>query len=196
MATLTFHGAAQEVTGSCHLLQSPALERILLDCGMRQGGDGLESIHNNKFTFNPTTIDAVILSHAHLDHSGLLPQLVHQGFNGPIFCTEASADLLEIMLHDAAGLYARDLERENLHRRRKGLKPLPPAYLKRDVRNTLQQCKKCLYQEPCSIGNHATLRFHDAGHILGSSIIEITLKEKGQNKTLVYSGDLGKKTPC
>ncbi|MDP4652489.1 MAG: MBL fold metallo-hydrolase, partial [Haliea sp.] len=114
MATLTFYGAAQEVTGSCHLLESKACGRVLLDCGLRQGGDAVERIHNERFSFRPDSIDAVVLSHAHLDHCGMLPLLVHQGFKGPIYCTRATADLLPIMLHDAVGLYLRDLERQNL----------------------------------------------------------------------------------
>ena len=94
MATITFHGAAQEVTGSCHLLDSPALGRVLLDCGVRQGGDALGRIQDEGFPFEPGSIDAVILSHVHLDHSGLLPTLVKQGFDGPIYCTDSSRGLL------------------------------------------------------------------------------------------------------
>ena len=104
MATLTFHGAAQEVTGSCHLLESPALGRVLLDCGLHQGGDAVERMHEDTLPFDPQHIDAVVLSHAHLDHSGRLPLLVNRGFSGPIHCTEATVDLLELMLEDAAGL--------------------------------------------------------------------------------------------
>src|SRR5690554_389339 len=120
MATLTFHGAAQEVTGSCHLLESPAIGRVLLDCGMRQGGDALGRIQGEAFPFDPTSIDAVILSHVHLDHSGLLPTLVNHGFDGPIYCTRASKGLLRILLEDASGLYHRDLEQENIRRQRSG----------------------------------------------------------------------------
>ena len=120
MATITFHGAAQEVTGSCHLLDSPALGRVLLDCGVRQGGDALGRIQDEGFPFEPGSIDAVILSHVHLDHSGLLPTLVKQGFDGPIYCTDSSRGLLRILLEDASGLYHRDLEHENLRRARSG----------------------------------------------------------------------------
>ncbi len=128
MATLTFHGAAQEVTGSCHLLESPALGRVLLDCGLHQGGDTLDRELEASFAFDPRSIDAVILSHAHLDHSGRLPLLVRQGFGGPIHCTEATADLLELMLEDAAGIYLRDLEHENLRCKRRGKSARKPAY--------------------------------------------------------------------
>lgn len=193
MATLTFYGAAQEVTGSCYLLESLALGHILIDCGMRQGGNAMHHALSDPFKFDVAKIEAVVLSHAHLDHSGLLPQLVHEGFNGPIHCTEATADLLDVMLNDAAGLYERDLEHENLHRKRKGQKSLKPAYLKSDVSKVLKLCKRHAYQQTGALSAKATVRFHDAGHILGSSIVEMTLQEKGQHKTLVHSGDLGKK---
>ncbi len=114
MARVTFLGAAPEVTGSCHLLESEATGRIILDCGMHQGGDAIKRIQKDNFDFDIQNLDAVILSHAHLDHSGLLPKLVSKGFSGPIFCTSATADLLRIMLNDAAGIYERGLARENL----------------------------------------------------------------------------------
>lgn len=193
MARLTFHGAAQEVTGSCYLLESPAVGRLLLECGMHQGGDAVERVGREQFAFDAASIDAVILSHAHLDHSGMLPKLVHQGFKGPIYCTKATADLLEIMLADAVGLYERDLERENLKRERSGRKLIKPEYELIDVERTLQQVKGLCHGEPFSFGPYqqATLCFHEAGHILGSAIVELSLKEKEQTKTLVFSGDLG-----
>ncbi|MFV0664106.1 MBL fold metallo-hydrolase RNA specificity domain-containing protein [Denitromonas sp.] len=192
MATLTFHGAAQEVTGSCHLLESPALGRVLLDCGLHQGGDAVDRQHQDTLPFDPRTIDAVVLSHAHLDHSGRLPLLVNQGFDGPIHCTEATVDLLELMLEDAAGLYLRDLERDNLRNRRRG-KPLRKAdYSRADVHKALTLCQPHAYGDTWSLGPAATVCFHDAGHILGSAIVELSLTEKTQRKTLVFSGDLGK----
>ena len=193
MATITFFGAAQEVTGSCHFLNSTACGKVLLDCGMHQGGDAVKRIKKDNFDFDPESIDAVILSHAHLDHSGLLPKLVHQGFSGPIYCTAATADLLRIMLDDSAGLYTRDLERNNLRRRRSGRRPLTAEYSRADVDKVLELCKKQLYREPVKISIDATVTFHDAGHILGSAIVEITLKEDDKIKKLVFSGDLGKK---
>lgn len=193
MATLTFYGAAQEVTGSCHLLESPALGRVLLDCGLHQGGDALDRELEASFAFDPRAIDAVILSHAHLDHSGRLPMLVRQGFAGPIHCTEATADLLELMLEDAAGLYLRDLEHENLRRKRSGKSAHKPAYGKADVREVLKRCRPHPYDETTRIGTDASVCFHDAGHILGSAIVELKLMEKSREKTLVFSGDLGKR---
>lgn len=193
MATITFYGAAQEVTGSRHLLESPALGRVLLDCGMHQGGDAVEREKRDEFLFKPESIDAVILSHGHLDHSGMLPKLVHQGFRGPIYCTRATKELLSIMLFDSAGIYERDLERENLRRERRDLPPIEAEYDKGDVQQVLDQCSGHSYGKRFDISDNASVTFFDAGHILGSSIVKIKLKEKGAEKQLVFSGDLGKK---
>lgn len=193
MATLQFLGAAQEVTGSCYLLDSPATGRILLECGMHQGGSSIGQSEDDTFRFNPSSIDAVILSHAHLDHSGSLPKLVHGGFKGPIYCTPETSELLEIMLLDSVGLYERDLERKNHYLARTGKKPIKPAYVRNDVLKVLKRCKPIPYNKIFSISDDATFTFHDAGHILGSSIVELTLNERQKKKTLVFSGDLGNK---
>jgi metallo-beta-lactamase family protein len=193
MATLTFLGAAQQVTGSCYLLETPALGRVLLDCGMHQGNDHHgERDLTARMTFGPDSIDAVILSHAHLDHSGMLPVLVSQGFTGPIYCTKATARMLDVMLHDSLGLYEKDLEYDNIRRQRRGEKPLKAAYNKRDVRKVLQQCEPIRYLECLPLGKDASVCFHDAGHILGSAITELKFRENATDKTLVFSGDLGK----
>ncbi len=191
MATLTFHGAAREVTGSCYLLQSPAVGNVLLDCGMHQGGDAVERIRRETFAFDPKGIDAVILSHAHLDHSGLLPKLVNRGFNGPVHCTAATADLLKVLLRDSAGLYFRDIEHDNVRQRRRGKPLVKPEYSLEDVETALKLCRPAAYGDVVTLQPAARLRFHDAGHILGSSIVELALQEQGQAKTLVFSGDLG-----
>lgn len=192
MGTITFHGAAQEVTGSCHLVESPAIGRVLLDCGMRQGGDALNRIQDEGFPFEPNSIDAVILSHVHLDHSGLLPTLVNLGFSGPIYCTQATKSLLRILLEDASGLYHRDLEHENLRRKRSGRPLLEEEYSEKDVAQVLKLCEGSPYRTPVKITPDATLCFQDAGHILGSAIVELELTEKGQTRRIVFSGDLGK----
>lgn len=193
MASIKFFGAAQEVTGSCHMVESPLFGRILLDCGMHQGGSSVSRVQKEHFLFDPYKIDAVILSHAHLDHSGMLPKLVRGGFNGPIYCADATADLLQIMLLDSVNIYLSDLERDNRQLARKGKTLLEPDYDEEDVIKTLSLCQSKNYQSPFNLSDNASVIFHDAGHILGSAIVELSFKEKGKNKTLVYSGDLGNK---
>jgi metallo-beta-lactamase family protein len=192
MATITFRGAAQEVTGSCHELESPSIGRVLLDCGMHQGGDAVKRVKDENFAFDPAAIDYVILSHAHLDHSGLLPKLYREGFRGTILSTSATAELLAIMLHDSVGLYLRDLERANVRNARRGHPEIEPDFTQEDVEGVLSLCRGLRYGEEMPFEGGARLRFHDAGHILGSSIVELTLHGHGKDKTVVFSGDLGK----
>ena len=195
MAELQFLGAAQQVTGSCYLLETESMGRTLFDCGMHQGGDAVDRLQEEHFDFDPTTIDNLILSHAHLDHSGLIPLLVSRGFTGTIYCTTGTLKLLPIMFNDAAGLYERDLKHENRRRQRHGKKPLKPIYTKKDVEAALAQCRPVPYGRDYPVGKtgKASLRFLDAGHILGSAIVELTFPEDGRDKKLVFSGDLGKK---
>jgi metallo-beta-lactamase family protein len=192
MTTLTFYGAAQEVTGSCHLLESPTLGRILLDCGLHQGGDAVDRIRDEEFPFDPKSIDAVVLSHGHLDHCGLLPKLFSDGFSGTVIATQATVDLLDIMLHDSVGLYLRDLEHKNIRAARRGKPEELPAFNMDDVEGVLKLCQGYAYDTPVSLSETASVRFYDAGHILGSAIVEIEYQEKDTRKTLVFSGDLGK----
>lgn len=192
MATLEFHGAAQQVTGSCYLLESPALGKVLVECGMHQGGDNVERSAEERFDFNPADIDVLILSHAHIDHSGLIPLLVHQGFRGPILCTRATCKLLKVMLEDSVSIYEKDLEYENLRRARRGDKPVKPVYTRDDVNKALRLCDPVRYRECTKLGE-GSVCFHDAGHILGSAIVEIRIPEDGREKVLVFSGDLGKR---
>jgi metallo-beta-lactamase family protein len=193
MATITFLGAAREVTGSCHMLESEALGRVLLDCGMHQGGLATERLKKDNFHFDADQVDAVILSHAHLDHSGLLPKLVHKGFGGPIYCTAATRDLLRILLNDSLSLYERDLDRDNLRRRRRGEEPIAAEYTEQDVKQVMNLCEPQRYRTPVRLSERATLTFQDAGHILGSAIVELEIVENSRHKKLVFSGDLGKR---
>ena len=190
MPVITSHGAAQEVTGSCHLLELNG-RRYLLDCGMHQGGDAVARLRKERFSFDPRRIDAVVLSHAHLDHSGLLPKLVRRGFRGPIYCTGPTRNLLAIMLEDAASIYLRDLEQTNLKRRRAGSKPVPQMYDMKDVLQALKQCVPFDYHVDVDIAEDLQLHFHDAGHILGSAMVELRCRENDRRVTLVFSGDIG-----
>ena len=191
MTKLTFVGAASEVTGSCHMLESPNFGRILLDCGMHQGDEDVKRIKKESFPFKARDVNDVILSHGHLDHSGLLPKLVHDGFTGTIHCTPATKELLEILLKDSQGLYERDLERDNLRLKRAGKRTKEPAYTLEDVERALGQCEGHAYHEEFSPRPGIKCRFWDAGHILGSSIVELEIEEHGKTRTLVFSGDLG-----
>lgn len=190
MAKITFYGAAQEVTGSNHLLEVEG-SRILLDCGMHQGGKQSEKRNSNAFSFDPHSIDAVVLSHGHLDHSGLLPKLFKDGYSGPVYCTQATRNLLAIMLEDAANLQMRDVEWENKRRERAGKSPLEPIYDLNDVVKVLEACVGLRYDEPTEITDNTKICFRDAGHIIGSAIVEIFINEKGNKKKIVFSGDLG-----
>lgn len=186
---ISFLGAALEVTGSCHLLESNG-KRILLDCGMHQGGSAF-SRNDGEFDFEPSSIDMVVLSHAHLDHSGALPLLVAQGFNGPIFCTEGTSKLLPILLEDAFRLYERDVFHRNTRFKRAGKPEVEIQYQYSDVEQVLSLVRTSRYQQPFHISDGVQLQFYDAGHILGSAIVELQIKHQGLSKTLVFSGDLG-----
>lgn len=188
--TIKSLGAAQEVTGSCHLLTIES-QKFLFDCGMHQGGDAVKRLKKERFAFNPKKITAVILSHAHLDHSGLLPLLVRKGFRGPIYCTAATRNMLAIMLEDSANIYFRDLERGNRRLQRSGRKVQPREYEMEDVLAALGQCQPVDYHHDIELSSNVTLRFFDAGHILGSAIVQLTLSGNGIKKTLIFSGDLG-----
>ncbi len=190
MTSLTFFGATGQVTGSCYLLET-STHRILLECGMFQGTKETEKQNEADFPFDPARIDAVVLSHAHLDHCGRLPKLVKDGFKGTVFLTEASFPLLELMLNDAVHLQLRDTEWENKRRERAGKKLLEPLYELEDVEALLKLRKPIAYSEEKEILAGITVSFHEAGHILGSSIVRLRIKDHEEVKTLVFSGDLG-----
>ena len=187
---IQFHGAAEQVTGSCYLI-SAGDTRILLDCGMVQGSR-LEELHNrDAFPFDPASIDAVILSHSHIDHSGRIPFLVKSGFSGKIYTQKASRDLCRIMLKDAGHLNEKETEWENKKRQRKGLELITPYFTVEDAQNSMTQFKGINYGETKNISPSISFRLNDAGHILGSSIVEIWVQEQGIKKKIVFSGDIG-----
>ncbi len=184
-------GAADEVTGSCHLV-TVGNNRVLLDCGLIQGRRKDEERNKEPFPFDPESIDAVVLSHAHIDHSGRLPMLVKAGFSGPIYTHRASRDLCRIMLKDSAFLNEKDIEWENRKRLRKGLKPVEALYTVEDARSAMSRFKGLVYQKKVKILPNVTLCLNDAGHILGSAIVELWLEDAGNVRKLVFSGDLGR----
>ena len=185
--TVTFWGAARTVTGTQHLLEADG-NRILLDCGLYQGRRDEARVRNSTFPFDPKSIDGVILSHAHIDHCGNLPNLVKQGFHGPIFCTPATADLLEIMLLDSAHIQEEDADW--LNRKRHVQPRAEPLYRAADVADTLRLTRKVGYGMDQHIGSGIDLHFVDAGHLLGSAMVSLTFKN---GKALTFTGDLGRR---
>ena len=189
---LQFWGAARTVTGSMHLLEVNDT-KILLDCGLYQGKRKLSYERNLNFPFDPKDIDVMVLSHAHIDHSGNIPNLVRQGFRGNIYTTHASRDLCAAMLEDSARIQEQDIAYLNKKRRRKGEPPLEPLYTVQDALNTLPYFIGVPYWRPIPIAPGVTLTFYDAGHILGSAIVVLDIDEQGAGKKrLVFSGDLGR----
>jgi metallo-beta-lactamase family protein len=187
---LEFFGAAGEITGSCHILKVNG-RQILLDCGLIQGGRKDEARNRDPFPFNAARIDAVILSHAHIDHSGRLPLLVKRGFAGPVLTHRATADLCQIMLRDSASLAERDAERENRKRARRGRPPIKPLYDIADAEAACTQLRGVPYATPQEVAPGVRVTFHDAGHIMGSASVRVELEEANVQRTLVFSGDLG-----
>lgn len=190
MATLTFLGAAQQVTGSCYLIETDK-QRILLECGIRQGEDRRENESESPFEFDPHSIDAVVISHAHLDHSGMIPLLVKKGYQGPVYTSTVTQDLLPIMYRDAASLLRSDIERKNIRLQRAGKQTIKPPYTIEDVEKALGQIEGLEYGVRESIVPGIEVRFRDAGHILGSSIVELWVNDEKSSRKLVFSGDLG-----
>jgi len=191
-----FFGADREVTGSRHLLEVNG-KRILLDCGMFQGKRSEERDKNKNFGFDPKTIDAVILSHAHIDHSGNLPNLVKQGFTGPIYCTEPTVELLNYMLMDSAFIQEKEVEYLNEKKKLANEALVEPLYTTEDVAKTLPLIKGKPYDACLDLFNTPDIQvcFREAGHILGSAITVFTIKDQadGKVKTLAFTGDLGRK---
>lgn len=185
-----FCGASIGVTGSCHLI-STENHKVLLDCGQFQGGKEMDKMNEEEFPFNPAEIECVILSHAHIDHCGRIPLLVKRGFKGPIYCTDATADLLDVMLKDSAYIHEKDAEWQTRKNLRTGKPPVDPLYTIQDSEAALRLVKPILYDQLVELNPDMKIVFNDAGHILGSAITELWITEGDKTSKLVFSGDLG-----
>ncbi len=189
---IAFHGAARTVTGSKHLLTLTNGKKYLLDCGMFQGmGKDTDAI-NRVWGFNPAEVDFLILSHAHIDHSGLIPKLVKDGFEGKIFCTPATKALTAVLLEDSAGIQENDVKYENKQRALQGLPYLRPLYETQDAINAMRNFVEVEYGIWHSIDENIDLMYTDAGHIIGSAAVHLKIKENGVVKRLTFSGDVGR----
>ncbi len=189
--TVTFWGAARTVTGSMHLVQA-GRKKILLDCGLFQGKRAESWKRNSEFPFNASDIDMVVLSHAHIDHCGNLPHLVKRGFHGPIYSTPATRDLAAVMLADSAKIQAEDAEHLNRHHR-PGDPLIQPLYDHRDVRNAMQCTRPVPYHADLDLGGGIRLRFVDAGHLLGSAMAHLTFDTAAGERSITFTGDIGRK---
>lgn len=191
MYDITFQGAAQTTTGSMHIIDVNG-KRILLDCGLYQGHRKEAFEKNRKLMVDPTTVDCVLLSHAHIDHSGNLPSLTRAGFRGPIYTMTATRDLCNPMLHDCAYIHKHDVEIVNRRRQMEGKTLFEPLYEEPDVDQTLSQMVGVPYKRGVDLGNGVSAVFHNAGHILGSSLVEIIAQQPNNTqRRLLFSGDLG-----
>ena len=184
---LIFLGATHEVTGSCTLLEACG-KKILIDCGMEQGADTYE---NCDLPILPAEVDAVCLTHAHMDHSGKIPALVAKGYTGPVYATEATGRLCQIMLRDSAHIQEFEAEWRNRKAKRAGEPPYVPMYTMADAEQALRQFAVYPYEQQIQIFDGITVTFRDAGHLLGSASVYITVEEEGQSRTILFSGDLG-----
>ncbi|MGI8598751.1 MAG: MBL fold metallo-hydrolase [Chitinophagaceae bacterium] len=189
---MSFHGAARPVTGSKHLLTLNNGSQILLDCGLFQGlGQETDDL-NNEFGFDPQRIDVLFVSHAHIDHTGLIPKLVKEGFRGKIICTAATRDLAEILLYDSAEIQGYETEYINKRRAAKNLLPYQPLYTSADVEMTMNLFETADYVQWINVMENVEACFINAGHLLGSAAICIKVKEDASEVNICYSGDVGR----
>lgn len=190
---LTFFGAAREVTGSMHLIEVNG-RRILLDCGLFQGRRADTYERNLHFPFDPATVDAVVLSHAHIDHSGNLPNLCKQGFSGNIWCTSATRNLCTYMLMDSGHIHEQDVAYLNKQRRKRNEPPVEPLYTQADARASLDYFISAGFHRPVLVTDGVEVTFIPAGHILGAAMVQLDISENGSGKQwrLVFSGDIGR----
>lgn len=188
---IAFHGAARAVTGSKHLITLNNGTKILLDCGLFQGMGDITNQLNESFGFNPAKVTYLILSHAHIDHCGLLPRLVAEGFSGTIYCTPATKDLAGILMLDSAKIQMQDAEYANKKNKQPGVVAVP-LYTDQDVQRTISQFKTIPYEQDFKIDNHITVRFTDAGHIVGSAAVHLRINENDEETRITFSGDVGR----
>ena len=187
---ITFLGAAKTVTGSNFLVEA-AGKKFLVDCGMYQGKATEEKENSDPFRFNVNEIDFMLLTHAHIDHSGRIPKLYNEGYRNPIIATKATCDLCTIMLPDSGHIQEMEIEWKNKKRKREGKEPLPPLYTAEEATKSLELFRRVKYDEIIDIDENIKVRFNDAGHMLGSSIIEVWVNENGKTEKAVFTGDLG-----
>ena len=187
---IQFCGATTGVTGSCHLIRTEN-HNVLLDCGQFQGGKAQEAMNRDEFPFDPKEVECLILSHAHIDHCGRIPLLVKRGYTGPVYCTSATADLLKVMLEDSAYIHEKDAEWETKRSRRAGGPDVEPLYTVEDADKALRQVVPVEYDQLIELNDDIRFVFNDAGHILGSAVTELWVKEGGEETKIVFSGDLG-----
>jgi metallo-beta-lactamase family protein len=189
---ISFHGAAQNVTGSKHLIKTAKGKQILLDCGLFQGHgketDGL----NRNWGFEPSEVDYLILSHAHIDHCGLIPKLIKDGFSGPIFCTPGTFDLMKILLFDSAKIQSYDIQYVNKKRAKQHKELFEPLYEEEDVEAALSRVVEVEYQEEFRVNDDINFTFFNAGHIVGSASVYLIITEDGKNTRIGFTGDLGR----
>jgi metallo-beta-lactamase family protein len=185
-----FLGGVRTVTGSATLLEKGSL-KWLVDCGMFQGGKELEERNRSVQLYHSKDLSFILLTHAHIDHSGLIPKLFREGFRGKVICTKATLDLCEVMLRDSGHIQEMEAEWQNRKSKRAGGKEVGPLYTVKDAERSLQYFQSVRYDEILTLTEGVKVRFQDAGHILGSAIIELWVEEGGEEKKLVFSGDLG-----
>jgi len=189
---ISFHGAARTVTGSKHLITLDDGRKILLDCGMFQGMGHNTDDYNNDFGFDPASVNFLVLSHAHIDHCGLIPKLVKDGYKGQIFATPATVDLSSILMEDSAAIQENDAKYSNRSRLMRGLPVIKPLYTKEEALAATEQFQKVNYDEWYKIDTGIELCFKDAGHIIGSASVHLRITEKGETRQISFSGDVGR----
>ena len=187
---VTFLGAAKTVTGSNFMVEG-AGKKFLVDCGMYQGSSTLEEKNDDEFAFDVSSIDFMLLTHAHIDHSGRIPKLYNEGYRNPIYATKATCELCSLMLPDSGHIQEMEIEWRNKKRRREGKKELPPLYTAEDAIKCLEIFHPLKYDDIIEIDNNIKVRFNDAGHMLGSAIIEIWIIENDKTEKIVFTGDIG-----